>query len=161
MAHKKVQNVTFDAHLDDDIGKFLDALEAEESETVGIPDTQPLETGVPQSLKFVMSEGVATYEIALNQPIIIGRNSSSGQVSLDLSTYNAIDLGISRQHVKIEALGESVIVRDLDTVNGTRINNTQMVAGRGYELQHGDEVKLGRLKIRIFFIYVETNSENL
>jgi hypothetical protein len=157
---EKAQIVTFDAHLDDEIGKFLDSLDTleQESETVGIPDTQPLESGLPPFLKFVMSEGIATFEASLDQPIIIGRNSSSGIVTVDLSNYNAIDLGISRQHVKIETVGDSVIARDLDTVNGTRLNNLQMVAGRAYELQHGDEMKLGRLKMRIFFMYVEINS---
>jgi hypothetical protein len=115
--------------------------------------TQPLPQGLPVRLKFMVSEGRALFEFATNEPIIVGRTTSTSVATLDLSPYNADDLGISRNHVRIEVFGDRLMVKDLNSVNGTRLNGTLLTPNYVYELQHGDELKLGRLKMRLYFVY--------
>jgi pSer/pThr/pTyr-binding forkhead associated (FHA) protein len=115
--------------------------------------TQSLPQGLPARVKFLVSEGRALFEFATAEPIIVGRSSSTTAVNLDLSPYNAADLGISRSHARIEVFGDRLMIKDLGSVNGTRLNGTLLTPNFVYELQHGDELKLGRLKMRVYFVY--------
>jgi hypothetical protein len=55
------------------------------------------------------------------------------------------DPGTSRRHAKfVKNLDGSVSVQDLASMNGTRWNGTDMVAGSRQVLAEGDEVTLGR-----------------
>ena len=109
--------------------------------------------GLPPKIRLMLSEGRAIYELATNAPIMLGRNSSAGEVTVDLSLFNAVELGISRKHIRIEAFGDRLMVKDLESVNGTWLNGELLKPIHVYELHHGDELKVGRLKVRIFFLY--------
>lgn len=67
----------------------------------------------------------------------------SPQVDIQLN-----DVGVSRQHVRVEARGEDVFVRDLDSANGTFINGTQVTGD--YQLADGDKITLGTTTILKF-----------
>jgi pSer/pThr/pTyr-binding forkhead associated (FHA) protein len=109
--------------------------------------------GLPAKVRLLLSEGRATYVLPTDTAIVIGRNSSAGEVTIDLSPFNAVELGISRKHIRIEAFGDRLMVKDLESVNGTWLNRDQLTPIQVYELRHGDELKVGRLKVRVFFLY--------
>ena len=54
------------------------------------------------------------YEVA-SEVITIGRDESQ--------TIQVLDQGVSRQHAEIFSIGEMVFVRDLNSTNGTYVNN--------------------------------------
>jgi diguanylate cyclase (GGDEF)-like protein len=69
----------------------------------------------------------------LHGEVSIGRDETNGVV---------VDLpGISRHHARICRQGESWLVADLDSTNGTYINGTEI--GREEQLASGDLIKLG------------------
>ncbi len=72
---------------------------------------------------------------------------------MDLSPYNAVDLGISRHHVQFDIVGDRLMVKDLESVNGSSLNGKPLAPNHYYPVTHGDELKIGRLKMRIFFLY--------
>lgn len=138
---------------DDLPGKGLILTDTSKLRALAHTRTRNLPQGLPQKIKLMVSEGMALFELPVQDPITIGRNSATSHVTVDLSPYNAAEMGISRTHLRIEAFGERLMAKDLETVNGSRLNGTPMTANYVYDLRHGDEIKLGRVKIRIFFVY--------
>jgi hypothetical protein len=110
--------------------------------------------GLPNRIQFLVRESGAILEKAARAPLVIGRHNSSLPVDIDLAEYNAHEMGISRNHFRIEpAPGGKLMVIDLKTVNGTQLNGERLDALRPYELRHGDELKAGRLHLKVYFIY--------
>lgn len=66
------------------------------------------------------------------EPILIGR--------LESCTIVVEDASVSRHHAEISRVGEAVVLADLDSTNGTRVNGL-MVAR--YELCDGDQISVG------------------
>jgi two-component system, cell cycle response regulator len=64
---------------------------------------------------------------------IIGRSSKS-DIRVDQES-------VSRRHAKLSHTGRSVVIRDLDSTNGTLVNDQKVAE---YELRNGDFVKVGR-----------------
>lgn len=89
--------------------------------------------------------------------LIIGRidpdkpDDPENQVDVDLTAYNAAEKGVSRRHLKLNAEKTPPIIEDLDSYNGTFVNGERLVAGVPRDLRSGDEVRLGRLPVRIYF----------
>src|SRR5436190_14623503 len=69
----------------------------------------------------------------LPTPVTMGREEGNG---LRLN-----DERVSRFHAKIQQDGDDIILTDLDSTNGTRVNNSVVQIRR---LRHGDRVCLGR-----------------
>ena len=110
--------------------------------------------GLPNRIQFLLRESGSILEKAARAPLIIGRRNSTLPVDIDLGEFNAHEMGISRNHFRIEpAPGGKLLVIDLKTVNGTQLNGEKMAAMRPYELHHGDEIKAGRLHLKVYFIY--------
>jgi diguanylate cyclase (GGDEF)-like protein len=63
----------------------------------------------------------------------IGRSSRS-DICIDQES-------VSRKHAKLSHLGRAVIIRDLESTNGTLVNDERVAE---YELRNGDLVKIGR-----------------
>ena len=110
--------------------------------------------GLPNRIQFLVRESGAILEKAARAPLVIGRRNSSLPVDIDLGEYNAHEMGISRNHFRIEpAPAGKLMLIDLKTVNGTYLNGEKLEAMRSYELRHGDEIKAGRLHLKVYFIY--------
>jgi pSer/pThr/pTyr-binding forkhead associated (FHA) protein len=52
---------------------------------------------------------------------------------------------VSRRHARIKRRGEGWVVVDLGSTNFTRVNGQRV--RREQELEHGDEIRLGRTKL--------------
>lgn len=78
--------------------------------------------------------------------VVLGRSTSTvSELCLDLTSYGARSLGVSRRHAIIKFSGDDCILEDLDSSNGTWLNGSQLVAYRPYPLQNGDVIRLGQL----------------
>jgi pSer/pThr/pTyr-binding forkhead associated (FHA) protein len=71
-------------------------------------------------------------EVDINKTIIVGREKG------DIILKNP---AISAKHLKIEKLGNRYIAHDLDSTNGTFINEEQITT---QELRSGDVIRIGR-----------------
>ncbi|MDH5476843.1 MAG: FHA domain-containing protein [Nitrospinota bacterium] len=71
-------------------------------------------------------------EVDINKTIIIGREKG------DIILKNP---AISAKHLKIEKLGNRYIAHDLDSTNGTFVNEAQITT---QELSSGDVIRIGR-----------------
>ncbi len=82
----------------------------------------------------------------------LGRISEGQPVlpDVDLTQYDAYSQGVSRLHVSIKLDPLKVMVVDLGSANGTRVNGQKIMPHIDYPLSHGDILALGKLKIQIY-----------
>ncbi len=80
----------------------------------------------------------------------IGRVSEGQSIlpDVDLTPFDAYSQGVSRLHATLRVSGDRIILVDLGSSNGTRLNNQKLQSHREYDLRHGDMVSLGRFKLQ-------------
>ncbi len=69
----------------------------------------------------------------LKESITVGRN--------DDNTIVIDNLAVSGYHARVDAAGGDVVLTDLQSTNGTFVNNEKVVS---HKLQHGDKVIIGK-----------------
>ena len=77
--------------------------------------------------------------------LIIGRSYSQGKADIDLGPYGAFDAGISRKHAQLIKQGTIWQIEDLDSRNGTYVNDVQIQPGSRITLKNGDTIRCGDL----------------
>ena len=84
---------------------------------------------------------------------LIGRqDASSGIVpDLDLGPFGALEKGVSRLHAALRRGDEVLSIVDLDSANGTYLNGQRLAAHQPRLLRDGDEIRLGKLVLHIYF----------
>jgi pSer/pThr/pTyr-binding forkhead associated (FHA) protein len=99
-------------------------------------------TGVDQQ---VVLEGQTEY--------VLGRESHEGlKPDLNLNNYGARDKGVSRVHAALRRDRGQVFLIDLGSTNGTRLNGQPVPAHQPAPVASGDEIRLGKLFMRINFV---------
>lgn len=92
--------------------------------------------------------------VALDKPeLIIGRSApdSTAWPEVDLTPYDAVSLGVSRQHARLRYEKSTLTITDLGSVNHTFINGQRLHEHEVRVLREGDEVRLGRLVLNVHF----------
>ena len=137
-------------------------------EVTGIlPDSYEafLNAPIPTAERFMDFElpkkGIALINLENGQPIamredrtfILGRVSSeikTREPLIDLTELDALELGISRVHAMIRRSKGSYQIIDLESSNGTWLENQRLIPKQPYPLDSGDRIRLGRLNILVF-----------
>lgn len=88
-----------------------------------------------------------------DKKLIFGRSdsNSTAKPDIDLSVYEAVEKGVSRQHATLEVSEDTLMLMDLGSSNGTYINGQRLVPNQPRVLRDGDEVRLGKLVVHIYF----------
>ncbi|HJM88782.1 MAG TPA: FHA domain-containing protein [Dehalococcoidia bacterium] len=89
-------------------------------------------------LVWVDGDGVAEELRLTAGSMVLGRASACDVV--------LTDSGISREHARIELVGETVTIHDLKSRNGTWVNGER---ASGVTLLPGDEIGVGRLTLAL------------
>ncbi len=85
-------------------------------------------------------------------PLILGRGTHpSASNVIDLSPFNALSHGVSRHHVLLRYEDSRLLATDLNSLNGTHLNNDPLEPQTDYELHNGDRLILGTLHIWVSF----------
>jgi len=91
----------------------------------------------------------------LERAFILGRVSTEIKTSetlVDLTQFGALELGISRVHAMIRQLKGKYQLIDLESSNGTWLENQRLVPKQPYPLESGDRFRVGRLNILVFYL---------
>jgi hypothetical protein len=125
---------------------------AEKSEPASQPkpsETKPSGTSVGLSLKVVSSGQVIP--LSGQNEFTLGRITEGQPIlpDIDLSPYEGYAEGVSRLHAAIRITERGVMIVDLGSSNGTRINGQKIVPNVNYPLKDGDIIALGRIKMQI------------
>lgn len=81
-----------------------------------------------------------SFRAPLNRDVVIGRNRTACQIVLDY------DQSVSAQHCRIYTMGSKLMIKDLQSSNGTFMNGNRIFADT--ELVSGSIITLGRLTMR-------------
>ena len=111
--------------------------------------SQPIKRGFRM---MVLNSG-RVLDLPDQENVIIGRSdATSGDVpDVDLNLDNGVELGVSRRHACITFRDSQAYLTDLGSTNKTFINRQVMMRGQPYEIQDGDEVRLGNVIMKIMY----------
>lgn len=86
---------------------------------------------------------------------VLGRSSNNSKPEenlVDLTKFGALELGISRVHAMIRRTKEGYQLIDLESSNGTWLENQRLVPKQPYPLESGNRIRVGRLNILVFYM---------
>lgn len=89
----------------------------------------------------------------VHQDLVVGRadNITDYLPEIDMSEHGAYRLGLSRRHAIIQRDDDSLIVKDLNSRNGTFVNGAIVPSGATHPIKDGDELRFGNLVTRVIF----------
>src|SRR6266567_3444343 len=82
-------------------------------------------------------------------PVVIGRETSA--------TLCIADASVSRRHSQIEKDAEEFVIEDLDSLNGTFVNDVPV---KRRKLKHGDRVRIGDSQLIFLMHDADMNSSS-
>lgn len=82
---------------------------------------------------------------------LIGRADpvSNFYPDVDLTPHGALENGVGRRHAQVAVQNGRLFIEDLDSTNGTFINGQKLAPRTPHVLHNGDELRLGRLVVRV------------
>jgi pSer/pThr/pTyr-binding forkhead associated (FHA) protein len=104
-------------------------------------------------LKLESSESGDPIVKVVNEELIVGRadNVTDYVPDIDLTPHGAYRLGLSRRHAIIMREGDRLLVKDLNSRNGTFVNGSIVPSGGTHIVRDGDEVRFGNLIMQVTF----------
>ncbi len=120
--------------------------------------TRPLDYRLGFGIKadrivFAIPSSGRRLEVDLGQTIAIGRVDTRQGIwpEVDLTLDEGAEKGVSRKHALVRSSDEGVVLVDLGSTNGTRVNDRRLPPERPHLLKDGDTVRFGNLIARIYF----------
>lgn len=102
-------------------------------------------------LRIRVRDANALIEVAFKQELVLGRQVDDAVPDVDLTLYDAQNLGVSRRHAKLTRESATVMVQDLGSLNGSFLNGQKLLPYQPRVLRNEDELILGRMALRISF----------
>lgn len=130
-------------------------LNRELSVDIATPYNNDIQTRTrPWRISFSIQKSRAELVFELNQPILIGRSVKQDIFfdGIDLSPFNGHELGVSRNHAQITLRNKQIIIKDMNSANGTLINQQRLQPETEYQVKHGDKINFGNMAIFIYFL---------
>jgi serine/threonine protein kinase len=96
--------------------------------------------------RFVLESGRVIY-FPPKTELTIGRADKNSELfpDIDLAPHDGATLGVSRVHAQLRLYGDSWIVEDQGSTNGTFVNGRRVGRGEEVGLRIGDRLRCGRL----------------
>jgi pSer/pThr/pTyr-binding forkhead associated (FHA) protein len=81
---------------------------------------------------------------------LVGRldEDSGAQLGLDLAPYGEGG-GVSRTHAAFSYVDKAIVVQDLGSTNGTRLNGLELTPNQAYRIREGDELEFGHIRLTV------------
>ena len=81
---------------------------------------------------------------------ILGREIEGSQEEIvDLTPYGAFSSGVSRRHAMIRRKKDKFEIIDLDSTNGTWLNEKRLTPTKAYALPSGATIRVGQLRLQV------------
>lgn len=107
-------------------------------------------TDMARNITLVVPGSRRRFKMVVQKEVRIGRSSSELIPEVDLTDDDGAENGVSRLHAKIQSVQEGVVLIDLNSTNGTLLNNYRLPPFEPYPLKSGDEIRFGDLLVHIF-----------
>ncbi len=108
--------------------------------------------GGAHSVRLFITSSRRMVTLPMTHEVRIGRTDPKRNIypELDLTVDGGLDAGVSRMHAAIQVQDGEIVIVDLGSSNGTRVNGVELLPNRPQPLHDGDEVELGALQIRVY-----------
>lgn len=108
-------------------------------------------TKIPWLIELYSPEMSNPIRIPIREAMIIGRSveGSDKQPDIDLNPYGAERQGVSRHHIELRVDDGKLILKDLESNNGTRVNGDQVEAMVEQNIGTKASLVLGRMVVEI------------
>lgn len=118
------------------------------------PDTKEMAAREQdQSARYALQELKTGKIIPLNsqEDFTLGRRADGQPIlpDIDLTALDGYNAGVSRLHAGIHLDDAGVVLTDLNSANGTWVNDTRLEPHAPQSIQHGDVIVLGKLRLRV------------
>jgi hypothetical protein len=120
--------------------------------------TRPLDYRLGFGIKadkivFVIPSTGRRLKADLSDVVAIGRVDTRQDIwpEVDLSLDEGAEKGVSRRHALVRNSDEGVVLIDLGSTNGTRVNDRRLPPERPHLLRNGDQLRFGNLIVRVYF----------
>lgn len=110
---------------------------------------------VPWLLELFTPQSPTPIKLRLEDRMTVGRvvqGDTSKRPDVDLSSYNAEALGVSRHHIAILPDGERLSVLDLQSNNGTILNGNRLKPNEPHRLMNHDQLMLGKMRLDVSIV---------
>jgi len=105
-----------------------------------------------KGMAFYFVDDKIPFELRADDDFIIGRKTDdSPEKIVDLINYDAFGHGVSRRHAKIRRAPEGYEIIDLESTNGTWVNEQRLTPNKPYPLASGSLLRLGRMRMYVIF----------
>ena len=96
---------------------------------------------------------IERFVIPKDRKLLLGRSNARMRFvpDIDLTPYGALDRGVSRTHARIWIENGDLYIEDMESTNGTYINNEPLPPNQPKRVTSGNELMLGRLAIQVLF----------
>lgn len=123
---------------------------AEQSEPIPV-EKSTAENNKPVGLSLKVVNSGQVIPLSGQNEFTLGRITEGQPIlpDIDLTPYEGYAEGVSRLHAAIRITERGVMIVDLGSSNGTRINGQKIVPNVNYPLKDGDILALGRIKMQI------------
>jgi len=91
----------------------------------------------------------------IERELILGRRNGHEAPDVDLYEYGGMEKGVSRRHASVLWRDGELHIVDNGSANGTFINGERLVPHQPRLLQHGDDIRLGFMVLRVRFEYAD------
>jgi pSer/pThr/pTyr-binding forkhead associated (FHA) protein len=105
-----------------------------------------------RQLTFVIPTSGRRHTVEIKDEIHVGRADPASRYNpeLDLTRDDGVQKGVSRRHAVIQRSSRGILLVDLNSTNGTSLNNFRIPPDLPYPLNNGDEVRFGQLLVHVF-----------
>ncbi len=110
--------------------------------------------GVSREVLILIHNRVERVIIAEESHCLLGRferRPAPKSNFLDFSQYDAAARSVSRIHAQLHMDQSRLYITDLDSTNGTFVNEKRISPHRAVQLRSGDTLMLGKLRISVVF----------
>lgn len=120
--------------------------------------TSPLQHGLPWVIELRIVGTADTILVQVHETMIIGRSDPQQSIypAIDLGPHGGQAQGVSRQHAVILAKDNRILIKDLASVNGTRLNGYLLPPNQEHRLRNDDMLTIGQLRLQVHFAFVPT-----
>jgi pSer/pThr/pTyr-binding forkhead associated (FHA) protein len=104
-----------------------------------------------QKIRIRIEESGEEFAVNAIRKLLIGRNDKEETVDINLVPYGAYRLGVSRRHAQLELRQGRWFLTDLESQNGTIMNDLEIYPLVAYEIPSGTRIKFGELALTFYF----------
>ncbi len=121
--------------------------------SVANPDPSPGASGDETVMSLHLVDSGKLISLAGRTEFTLGRVTEGQPIlpDIDLTPFEAYSRGVSRLHSALKIVNKRVVIVDLGSSNGTRVNGQKIVPNVDFPLNNGDVIALGRLRIQVLF----------